>query len=57
MTYSHEVSLGIVLLSGVDVIVDGREARAPATTVLGLDAKDSDAVLTSLESLGDGLLD
>lgn len=51
-TYSVQVSLRVVLVSGVHIVVDGRERGAAAATVLGLEAEDGDSVLGGLELLG-----
>lgn len=52
-TYSREVSLGIVLLSSVNVIVNRHEAGRTATTVLGLESEHSDSILRGLELFSD----
>lgn len=57
VTYSEEVSLGVVLFPSVKIIIDGDEAGGSAATELGLEAENSDTVLSRLESLSNLLLD
>jgi hypothetical protein len=56
-TYSVEVSLSVVLFPSVKIIIDGDEAGGSAASELGLQAEDSHAVLSRLESLANLSLD
>ena len=56
-TYSVKVHLGVVLDSGIDIVVDEDEGSGAATTESGLETEDSNAILRGLELLADSSLD
>ena len=54
---SEEHALGIVLLSGVGIIIDAGESGGSATTELGVESEDGDVLRLGVEHLAELLLD
>lgn len=54
-TYADQAVLGLELLLGLLVVVDETEALRRATTELGAEAEDDDALLLGLVELGEAL--